>query len=140
MEWTILGNPAWSTVSAYDNKLNISAIDSAMSDVSMQCCDPVTAVMTGNGQVQLLGVWKGCYSPTLTDNEAVVDNHLIKEASWNCLWLPSGEEVPLEYNTKYYKMYICCCKPTILELQALPVYWVECHIEDLAIDSGHKSI
>eukprot|EP00957_Ditylum_brightwellii_P116727 8903383-Ditylum_brightwellii.AAC.1 len=86
-----------------------------MSDVSMQCCDPVTAIMTGNGQVQLQGVWKGCYSPTLTDNEAVDDNHLIKEAGWNvdcvskqhggsqCLWLPSGEEVPLEYNAKNYK-------------------------------------
>eukprot|EP00957_Ditylum_brightwellii_P210199 15364664-Ditylum_brightwellii.AAC.2 len=36
-EWTILGGPAWSVVKTYDKKLSMSAVDSAMSDVSMQC-------------------------------------------------------------------------------------------------------
>eukprot|EP00957_Ditylum_brightwellii_P203759 15336078-Ditylum_brightwellii.AAC.2 len=81
-EWTVLGIPTWSVGKTYDKKLSMSAVNSAMSDVSMQCCDAVTSVLTRNGQTHLFGVRRGCYSPMLTDDEAVVNNHLIREAGW----------------------------------------------------------
>eukprot|EP00957_Ditylum_brightwellii_P016995 1281140-Ditylum_brightwellii.AAC.1 len=81
-EWTVIGGPAWSVVKHYDKKLSMSAVDTAMSDVSMQCCDAVTAVLTRNGQIQLFGIRRGCYSPALTDNEAVVNSHFIRKAGW----------------------------------------------------------
>eukprot|EP00957_Ditylum_brightwellii_P145221 11060999-Ditylum_brightwellii.AAC.1 len=60
----------------------MSAVDDTMSGVVMQLCDAVTAILNGDGQVCILGVKKGVYSPTLTDDEAVVNTHLIREAGW----------------------------------------------------------
>eukprot|EP00957_Ditylum_brightwellii_P152726 11625153-Ditylum_brightwellii.AAC.1 len=70
----------------------------------MQLCDAVTAISNGNGQTHLLGVKRGVYSPTLTDNEAVVNTHFIKEAGWQAdcvakhhggsqsIWFPNGDD------------------------------------------------
>eukprot|EP00957_Ditylum_brightwellii_P066643 5057595-Ditylum_brightwellii.AAC.1 len=130
----------------------MSAVDSAMSDVSMQCCDAVTAVLTRKGQTHFFGVRRGCYSPTLTDDEAVVNNHLIREAGWQvdcvaqrhggsqCMWLPTGDDVPLEYDANKYKLFMLCCQSTPIEINALPIHWVDCHTEDLEIDSSQKPV
>eukprot|EP00957_Ditylum_brightwellii_P153231 11662834-Ditylum_brightwellii.AAC.1 len=70
-EWTLLGGPAWSIIKRFKCLLNMSAVDDTMSGVAMQLCDAVTAILNGNGQVCLLGVKRGVYSPTLTNDEAV---------------------------------------------------------------------
>eukprot|EP00957_Ditylum_brightwellii_P107210 8180386-Ditylum_brightwellii.AAC.1 len=53
-----------------------------MKAVSMNLCDGVTAILNDDGQIRLFGPRKGVYSPTLTDDEAVVNDHFIREAGW----------------------------------------------------------
>eukprot|EP00957_Ditylum_brightwellii_P203760 15336078-Ditylum_brightwellii.AAC.3 len=56
------------------------------------------------------------------------------------MWLPTRDDVPLEYNANKYKLFMLCCQPTPIEINALPIHWVDCHIEDLEIDSGQKPV
>eukprot|EP00957_Ditylum_brightwellii_P181228 13804314-Ditylum_brightwellii.AAC.1 len=56
------------------------------------------------------------------------------------MWLPTGDDVPLEYDATKYKMYVSCRKPTEPEMKEQSIHWVDCHIDDLAIDSGHKPV
>eukprot|EP00957_Ditylum_brightwellii_P117846 8990112-Ditylum_brightwellii.AAC.1 len=80
MEWTVIGGPAWSIRKLYSRPLNMSAIDSSMKSVAMKTCDAVTAVQNSDGQPWLLGIRHGAYLPTLMDDKAVVNNHLVCEA------------------------------------------------------------
>eukprot|EP00957_Ditylum_brightwellii_P030331 2297061-Ditylum_brightwellii.AAC.1 len=114
-EWTVIGGPAWSICKLYSRPLNMSAVDSNMSSVTMKMCDMVTAVQSADGQNRLMGIQRGAYSPTLMDDEAVMNHHLVCEAGWKlncvammhggsqCLWFPDGNKVPLEYETNKYK-------------------------------------
>eukprot|EP00957_Ditylum_brightwellii_P128876 9830956-Ditylum_brightwellii.AAC.1 len=79
-EWTILGSPAYSITKQFNRSLNMSVVDDTMSGVAMQLCDAVTAILNGNGQVHLLGVRRVIYSPTLTDDEALINTRFIREA------------------------------------------------------------
>eukprot|EP00957_Ditylum_brightwellii_P127543 9726476-Ditylum_brightwellii.AAC.1 len=86
------------------------------------------------------------------DDEAVVNNHLVCEAGWKfdcvakkhggsqCLWLPDGTKVPLEYDANKYKLFVMCRHLTAHELRTIPINCVDCHIEDLAIDNGTKLV
>eukprot|EP00957_Ditylum_brightwellii_P150490 11459461-Ditylum_brightwellii.AAC.1 len=78
-EWTIIGGPAWSICWRYEKFLNMAAVDDSMNGVSMQCYNAVTAMLNGDGQVQLVGVKRCMYLPSLTNDEAVVNRHLIRE-------------------------------------------------------------
>eukprot|EP00957_Ditylum_brightwellii_P199676 15221955-Ditylum_brightwellii.AAC.1 len=77
-KWTVLGGPAWLVQQKYDKMLSMSAVDGEMKIVSI----PVMAVLNGDGQVHLFGIKHSMYSATLTHNEAVVNGHLIYQASW----------------------------------------------------------
>eukprot|EP00957_Ditylum_brightwellii_P012780 966301-Ditylum_brightwellii.AAC.1 len=73
-------------------------------------CDTVTAVQNSDGQPWIPGIRCGAYFPTLMNNKAVVNDHLVHEAGWKldcvakrhggsqCLWLPDGTKVSLEYD------------------------------------------
>eukprot|EP00957_Ditylum_brightwellii_P145248 11062922-Ditylum_brightwellii.AAC.1 len=74
-----MGGPAWSIIKKYSKSLSMLAVDRNMKVVSMNLCDGVTAVLNDNGQIRLFGVRKGVYSPTLMDDEAVVNDHFIRE-------------------------------------------------------------
>eukprot|EP00957_Ditylum_brightwellii_P184601 14059178-Ditylum_brightwellii.AAC.1 len=86
----------------------MSAIDSNMSSVAMKTCDVITAVQSGDGQTWFMGIRRGAYSPTLTDDKAIVNNHLVCEAGWKldcvakqhggsqCLWFPDGNKITQE--------------------------------------------
>eukprot|EP00957_Ditylum_brightwellii_P083128 6320266-Ditylum_brightwellii.AAC.2 len=50
-EWTILGGSAWSIWKQYDQSLSMRAIDNTMTNVLMKCCDAVTAILNGAGQI-----------------------------------------------------------------------------------------
>eukprot|EP00957_Ditylum_brightwellii_P154188 11733503-Ditylum_brightwellii.AAC.1 len=98
-----------------------------MSRVAMQLCDAVTAILNGDGKVCLLGVKRGVYSLTLTNDEAVVNTHFIREAGWQVvcvarrhggsqsIWFPNGDDVLLEHDATKYKLFIKCCNPTAKE-------------------------
>ena len=72
--------------------------------------------MVMTGIVHLLGVRSAGYSPTLSDNEAVVNSHFIREASLTIddkakrhggdqmLALSESSTVPLEYDPNAYKI------------------------------------
>eukprot|EP00957_Ditylum_brightwellii_P100837 7685370-Ditylum_brightwellii.AAC.1 len=123
-----------------------------MSRVAMQLCDAVTAILNRDGQVRLLGVKRGVYSPTLTNDEAVVNTHLIRETGWQAdcvarqhdgsqsIWFPNGDDVPLDYDAMKYKLFIKCCNPTPKEVKTIPIQWIDCHIDDLETDSGTKPV
>eukprot|EP00957_Ditylum_brightwellii_P135118 10301730-Ditylum_brightwellii.AAC.1 len=90
------------------------------------------------------------YLPTLTGDKAVVNNCLVREANWKlacvakrhggsqCLWLPDGTKVSLEYDANKYKLFVMCRHPTAHELRTIPIDWEDYHIEDLKIDDGTK--
>eukprot|EP00957_Ditylum_brightwellii_P148768 11326048-Ditylum_brightwellii.AAC.1 len=123
-----------------------------MSSVAMKMCDAVTAVQSCDRQPWLLSIRHGAYLPTLMDNKAVVNNHPVLEAGWKldcvdkrhggsqCLWLPDGTKVTLEYDANKYKLFVLCRHPTAHKLRTVPIDWVDCHIEDLAIDDGTKPV
>ena len=147
-EWTVVGGPAWAILSTHKRSLNIAAVDSQMSAVKTQLCDAVTSIRSGNGTI-LLGVRRCGFSPSLSDNEAVVNSHLLREAGWKVDEVAKrhggtqsisirDENIPLGYNATCYKMYLACRVPTQEELQSMPIYWIDCHIEDLAIDDGKQ--
>eukprot|EP00957_Ditylum_brightwellii_P010174 768845-Ditylum_brightwellii.AAC.1 len=122
-DWIIVGKPDWSVCKTFQDKLTISAVDG-----------------------------KGIYSPDLTKDEAVVNNHLCCEAGWqldcvakhhgglHSIWFPNADTIPLEYDTIKYKMYLPCCCPTQKELATIPIQWIDCHLEDLEIDKGNHPI
>ena len=151
-EWTVVGGPSWSIVRHYAKSLQMAAVDDAMSTVPMTLCDAVTAVVNSEGHVQLVGVRKGGYSAGLTDDEAVINTHYIREAGWkvDCvakrhggtqsIVMPQSGEIPLEYNANKYKLYLSCRAPTPTELETIHVNWIDCHLEDLAIDEGSKPV
>ena len=58
----------------------MTAVDRDVQALPMKLCDAVTAVLDDEGQIKLFGVMRCCVSPTLTDNEAVINNHLLHEA------------------------------------------------------------
>ena len=58
----------------------MSAMDEHMRDVRMKLCDAVTAVADESRKVQLIGVKRCGYSPTLNDIEAVRNTNLMREA------------------------------------------------------------
>ena len=132
--------------------MTLSAVDEQMPAVKVGLCDAVTAVKDEKGQVQLLGVKKCGYSPSLNDNEAVINSHFIREAGWQvdctserhgggqCMNLPSGVKVMMNYDATTYKMFLACRSPSETELKTLSIQWIECHIEDLEIDDGSKPI
>ncbi len=105
-----------------------------------------------NGNVQLLGVLRAGYSPTLNDGEAVVNTHLMREAGiavdatavrhggGQRLDLDAETRVPLEYDATKYKMYVACRAPTHTEMETCEIRWIDCHIEDLMIDDGQKPV
>eukprot|EP00957_Ditylum_brightwellii_P061515 4668393-Ditylum_brightwellii.AAC.1 len=55
-------------------------VENSINGISMQCCNAVTAMLNGDGQVQLIRVKKWAYLPSLTDDETVMDSHLVREA------------------------------------------------------------
>jgi len=151
-EWSVIGGPAWSVIKHFKQSLNMAAVDADMSSVPMQLCDAVTATLDDEGHVNLFGVRRCGFSPTLTDDEAVINNHFLREAGWkaDCVanrhggtqsLFPSGGKVwPLQYDANKYKMYLKCRCPTAAELSRLKIYWVDCHIEDLAIEKGLRPV
>eukprot|EP00957_Ditylum_brightwellii_P048117 3652305-Ditylum_brightwellii.AAC.1 len=58
----------------------MSAVDDSMRGISMNCYDAVTTVQNSTGQMYLLEIKRGVYSPSLMDNENVVNTHFICEA------------------------------------------------------------
>jgi hypothetical protein len=51
--------------------------------------------------------------------------------------LDNGKKVwPLQYDANKYKMYFKCHCPTAVEVSQIKIHWVDCHIEDLAIEKG----
>ncbi len=58
----------------------MSTLDEHMGDVRMKLYDAVTAVADESGKVQLIGVKRCGYLFTLSDNEAVLNTNLIREA------------------------------------------------------------
>eukprot|EP00957_Ditylum_brightwellii_P021474 1619873-Ditylum_brightwellii.AAC.1 len=76
---TIIGHPAWSICQRYKQSLSMSDVDNSMNCISMHCCNAITVVLNGNGQAQLIGVRRGVYLPSLTDDVTVVNSHLIRE-------------------------------------------------------------
>lgn len=148
-EWSIIGGPAWA-VTMHSGSLKISAVDQQMSPMTMRHCDAITAISDSNGTVYLLGLRYAVYSPNLTDGEAVVNTHYIREAGikvddvssrhggGQCLTLPSGATAPLGYDPNSYKAYVNCRRPTQEELECIKVIWVNCHSDDIMIDNGIK--
>eukprot|EP00957_Ditylum_brightwellii_P105725 8062685-Ditylum_brightwellii.AAC.1 len=49
MEWTVVGGPVWDIQKTYSKMLNMFAVDDSMRDVSIKCCNAVTAVQNGTG-------------------------------------------------------------------------------------------
>jgi len=150
-EWTVVGGPGWIVTQVIKRSLSMSAVDEHMGDVRMKLCDAVTAVADESGKVQLIGVKRCGYSPTLNDNEAVLNTNLMREAGMKVdacakrhgatqkMILSANEPiVPLQYDATAYKMYVQCRAPTQKELRPIPVNWIDCHIEDLLIDDGKK--
>eukprot|EP00957_Ditylum_brightwellii_P050920 3862430-Ditylum_brightwellii.AAC.1 len=98
----------------------MSAVDDTMSVVAIQLCDAVTVIFNGDGQVCLLGLKRGVYLLTLTDDEAVVNTHFIRETGWQAdcvarrhggsqrIWFPNGDDVLLEYDATKYKLFMKC--------------------------------
>ena len=87
-EWTIAGGSAWLIKKLHQRSMRISAVDSAMPAVRLSLCDAVTAVKDDDNQIQLIGVRKCGYSPSLNDEEAVL-NVADPQASprmWATLW------------------------------------------------------
>eukprot|EP00957_Ditylum_brightwellii_P024975 1888681-Ditylum_brightwellii.AAC.1 len=107
----------------------MSAVDSNMSSVALKTYDEVTAVQREDGQTWLMGIRCGAYSPTLTDNEAVVNNHWVHEAGWK-----------LDCVAKWHGGSQCIWYPTSYELKMIPIHWVDCHIDDLEINDGTKPV
>ena len=148
-EWSVVGGPAWTIIKQYSRSLNMAAVDTDMNSVPMKLCDSVTAVLNDDGQVTLFGVRRCGYSPTLTENEAVINNHFLCEAGWkvDCVskghgGLQSlsplkGETWPMEYDANKYKLLLKCRAPTSTELNHLTTHWVTCHVDDLAIHLLH---
>ena len=151
-EWSVVGGPAWSVIKQYKQSLNMAAVDTDMQSVPMKLCDSVTAVLNSEGNVALFGVRRCGYSPTLTENEAVINNHFLREAGWmvDCvskrhggtqsLSPQQGDTWPMEYDPNKYKLYLKCRAPTASELRRIPIQWVTCHMEDLAIEQGIKPV
>jgi hypothetical protein len=151
-EWSVVGGPAWSIMKQYSQSLNMAAVDADMQSVPMKLCDSVTVVLNNEGQVALFGVRSCGYSPTLTENEAVINNHLLCEAGWtvDCVSRHhggtqslspfDGETWTMEYDPNKYKLYIKCRAPTASELHRLHINWVTCHLDDLAIEQGLKPV
>ena len=110
-----------------------------MPAVKVSLCDAVTAVVDTDGQIQLLGVKKCGYSPSLNDNEAVINSHFIREAGWqvDCvserhgggqyMVLSNRSKIMMHYDATSYKMYLACRAPSSRELNTLPIYWMDCH-------------
>eukprot|EP00957_Ditylum_brightwellii_P016442 1236262-Ditylum_brightwellii.AAC.1 len=92
----------------------MTAINYTMNNVPMKCCDAVMAVQNGAGQTRLLEVWRDVYLPNLTDDEAMVNHHMLREAGWQvdciakwhrgsqCFWSPNGDGIPLDYDANKY--------------------------------------
>lgn len=151
-EWSVVGGPAWSIIKKFKRSLNMAAVDADMNSVPMQLCDAVTAIIDDDGQLNLFGVRRCGFSPTLTDDEAVINNHFLREAGWKAdcvairhggsqsIFPKAGKVWPLQYDANKYKMYLKCRCPTAAELSSLHIHWVDCHIEDLAIETGHRPV
>lgn len=150
-EWTIVGGPAWTIVKDRQRRLKINGADADMQAVSIPLYDSVTAVTCTNGSTVLIGVRNGGYSNNLNDNEAVINDHFIREMGWlvDCVAdrhggtqsiTPAGGDmnIPLEYDSVRYKMTIKSRKPTEIEMKELKVNWIDCHTEDLKIGGKNK--
>eukprot|EP00957_Ditylum_brightwellii_P087345 6648457-Ditylum_brightwellii.AAC.2 len=79
-EWTVIGDSTWSIHQRYEKSSNMTDVENSINGSSMQCCIAVTAMLNGDGQVQLIRVKKWVYLPSLTDDETVVNSHLDREA------------------------------------------------------------
>ena len=88
-----------------------------MPTVKTPLCDAVTAVKSENGNIKLIGVRRCGYSPSLNENEAVINSHFLREAGWlvDCVASRHGGTqslsirevvIPLEYNAICYKMHV----------------------------------
>ena len=151
-EWSVVGGPAWTITSTHLRSMKISAVDGQMEHVKLSMCDAVSAVTDGDGIVHILGVRSAGYSPTLSDNEAVVNTHFIRESGLSIddqakrhggaqsLFLSPSSIVPLEYDPNAYKIYVRCRAPTPDELENIQIKWIDCHVEDLDIDDGRKPV
>eukprot|EP00957_Ditylum_brightwellii_P185451 14120892-Ditylum_brightwellii.AAC.1 len=56
------------------------------------------------------------------------------------IWFPNGDGIPLEYDATKYKLFAKCCLPTPIEVKTTPIQWIDCHIDNLEIDSGTKPV
>ena len=151
-EWSVVGGPAWTIIKQYSRSLNMAAVDTDMNSVPMKLCDSVTAILNDEGQVALFGVRRCGYSPTLTENEAVINNHFLREAGWKVDCVSKrhggsqslspvlGETWPMEYDANKYKLFLKCRAPTSSELRRLTIQWADCHVDDLAIEQGLKPV
>jgi hypothetical protein len=104
-----------------------------------------------NGEIRLIGVWRCGFSPSLNEDEAVINMHFLQEAGWSVDEVAKrhgGSQslsiqdvvIPLEYNATCYKMFVSCYSLTANELKSIPINWIDCHVEDLDIDDGTKPV
>ena len=147
-EWTVVGGHGWKVVKTHDRHLDIATVHADSAAVSMVLCDAVTMVQDKNGNPALFGIRKMGYSHALTNNEAVVNNHLIQEAGMILdsvakrhggaqeLHLSHDHVLLLEYDPNRYKMFLSCRKPTDNDIENLDIHWVSCHDYDLKVESG----
>ena len=150
-EWTVIGGPAWTISCIHKRSLNIAAVDSQMPTVKTLLCDAITAVKSENGKIKLIGVRRCGYSPSLNEDEAVINSHFLCEAGWSVDSVSKRHDgsqflsirefaIPLEYNATCYKMYVSGRSPTADELKLIPTHWINFHVEDLGIDDGKKPV
>ena len=104
-----------------------------MSTIEMKLCDAVTAVQTQEGKTLLLGLKRSGYSTSLTDDEAIINMYLMRDAGWtvDCVAarhggtqqsiLPTNEKGPTKYDANCYKMFVSCRYPTLEEIKTLSI-------------------
>jgi hypothetical protein len=111
-----------------------------MSTEKTPLCDAVIAMKNRYG-----------YSPSLNDDEVVINMHFLCKAGWlvdgvakrhgSSKSLSIQEVViPLKYNTIYYNMHASCYSLTADEFQLIPITWIDCQVENIDINDGEKPV
>ena len=115
-EWTVIGEPAWSILQIHSRSLNIAVVNHQIQTVKTSLCDIATAVISDDGQINLIRVKSCGYSPSLNDAKAVINSSFLREAGWNVDRVSERHggnqsfsfrdvKISLEYNAACYKMF-----------------------------------